>query len=99
MGSWGLSYRSDREVRHWMMRDPIALHRQTLIDWSVLTPQAADKIEEDAKQLVVDAFKWADNSPDPRAEDALAKVFSQGPAIMPRQLASCPLYDGYKQVV
>jgi hypothetical protein len=42
---------------------------------------------------VDEAFVYAANSPTPKPEDALVMSFTEGPRILPRQLASCPLYD------
>jgi pyruvate dehydrogenase E1 component alpha subunit len=99
LGARGLSYRSDREVTHWIGKDPIALHRQTLINYGILDDAKATQVENDVKAEVAAAFDWANSQPVPRAEDGLANVHFSGPAILPRQLASCPLYEGFKPVV
>jgi acetoin:2,6-dichlorophenolindophenol oxidoreductase subunit alpha len=72
------SFRSEREVKNWMARDPIEICRRTLVTWGVLDEARAAAIEAEARQEVVDAFKFADASPmcDPKA--GLAHVFSKG---------------------
>lgn len=93
LGAYGLSYRSDREMRHWMAKDPLDIHKNTLINWGVFTAAQAGKIEAKAKRDVEAAFKFADRSPTPKPEDGLKHVFVEGPKVLPRQLANCPLFE------
>jgi len=99
LGAFGLSYRPDREVRHWIDRDPIAILRRTLVTWGVLEDAAAAKIEDEVRKEVADTYDWAEKLPNPQPEAGMAMVFRSGPPILPRQLASCPLYEGFKPVV
>ena len=91
MGAFGLPYRSDREVRHWLARDPIPMLRQTLINWGVMTDAEADELEADVRGEVEEAFDFADQSPVPDARDGIKHVYREG-VVLPRQLADCPLY-------
>jgi len=91
MGAFGLGYRSDREVRSWMARDPIVKHRRTLISWGMLTEVEADEFEAKVKKEIEEAFEWADKQPVPKAEDGVKNVFVEG-TVLPRQLADCPLW-------
>lgn len=94
LGEFGTNYRSDREVRAWMARDPIDKHRKTLINWGVLTEAQANKLEAEVKKEITEAFKFAEESPVPKAEDALKNVYvkDQDMGLLPRQLPNCPLY-------
>lgn len=95
MGAFGLAYRSDAEVRSWLARDPIEIHRQTLIDLKILTEADANQLEADVKAEVTQGFQFADESPVPNAEDGIKYVYRQG-LVSPRQLPECPLYsDSY----
>ena len=95
LGAFGLSYRPDSEVRSWLARDPIEIHRQTLIAMQVLTEDDANQLEADVKNEIAQAFAFADQSPVPNAEDGLKYVYRQG-LVAPRQLPECPLYsDSY----
>lgn len=91
MGAFGRPYRSDREVRHWMARDPLVIHRRTLVDWEVLSEAEADELEAEVKDEIADAFQFADESPVPDARDGLKYVYLEG-VVLPRQLPDCPLY-------
>ncbi len=72
------SFRPEREVRAWMMRDPVDICRNTLVNWGVLTRARADEIEAAAKKEAVDAFAWADQQPFCKPEDGLKNVFVEG---------------------
>lgn len=92
MGAFGLGYRADAELNHWLARDPIVIHRRTLIDLGVLTEADADQLEADVKDEIAEAFEFADESPVPNAEDGIKYVYREG-LVSPRQLPECPLYS------
>jgi TPP-dependent pyruvate/acetoin dehydrogenase alpha subunit len=77
-GAFGLGYRSDRELRDWMAKDPIARFRQFLLGEAVLTAGRADQIVAEVRQAVDDAAKFAEAQPVPKPEDGLWNVFAQG---------------------
>jgi pyruvate dehydrogenase E1 component alpha subunit len=72
------SFRPEREVKNWMARDPIEIFRTTLINWGVLDRAKAAAVEANAKRLVAEAFKFADESPTCTPEDAVKNVFIKG---------------------
>lgn len=78
MGAFGLPYRSDREVRAWMTRDPIAKLRQLLVSESILSEDQANQIERDVIAEVVDSIEFARQSPHPKPDAALEHVFAEG---------------------
>jgi pyruvate dehydrogenase E1 component alpha subunit len=90
LGSFGLPYRPDREVRAWMARDPLDIHKKALLTLGITTDAAAQELEEKAKAEVAAAFKFADESPVPKAEDALKHVYVAG-TVAPRQLPNTPV--------
>ena len=77
-GAFGLGYRSDREVRDWMAKDPIPRFRNLLVAEQILTEQRADEIVAEVRQAVEDAVAYAESSPLPQPEDGLKHVFAQG---------------------
>ncbi|MCR4413275.1 MAG: thiamine pyrophosphate-dependent dehydrogenase E1 component subunit alpha [Thermoguttaceae bacterium] len=77
-GAFGLGYRSDREVRDWMAKDPIRRFRHFLISDRVLSVEQADKIEADVAKAVDEAAAFAEAQPVPKPEDGLKNVFAQG---------------------
>jgi len=77
-GAFGLGYRSDRELRDWMAKDPIPRFRRFLVAEKVLTEQRADEIAAGVQQAVEDAAAFAKAQPLPKPEDGLQNVFAQG---------------------
>jgi pyruvate dehydrogenase E1 component alpha subunit len=77
-GAFGLGYRSDRELRDWMAKDPVARFRSRLVAQNVLSEQRADEIVAKVRQAVEDAVAFAKAQPVPNAEDGLRNVFAQG---------------------
>ncbi len=77
-GAFGLGYRSDRELRDWMAKDPIPRFRRFLVDEKVLTAQRAEEIVAEVRQAVEDAVKFAEVQPVPKPEDGLLNVFAEG---------------------
>lgn len=83
--AFGLPYRSDREVRHWLQKDPIDIHKSSLIKWEILTEEETEEHERNMLIEIEEAFKFADDSPIPATEDALLHVFV-GERVPARQL-------------
>jgi len=77
-GSFGLGYRSDRELRDWMAKDPIRRFRDFLVREKVLTNEQAEAIAADVKKAVEEAAAFAEAQPLPNPEDGLRNVFAQG---------------------
>lgn len=77
-GAFGLGYRSDRELRDWMAKDPIVRFRKFLVSEKVLTEERAEEIVADVRQAVEDAAKFAEAQPVPKPEDGLLNVFAEG---------------------
>jgi TPP-dependent pyruvate/acetoin dehydrogenase alpha subunit len=77
-GAFGLGYRSDRELRDWMAKDPIPRFRRFLVHEKILSEQRADEIVAEVRQAVEDAAAFAEAQPVPKPEDGLVNVFAQG---------------------
>lgn len=77
-GAFGLGYRSDRELRDWMAKDPIPRFRKFLVAEKVLTEQRADEIVEEVRKAVEEAAEFAAAQPPPQPEEGLRNVFAQG---------------------
>jgi len=93
LGAFDLPYRSNKELLFWLNKDPIEIHKNTLVSWGVVTKDRAEEINLQVKKEVEDAFDWADTQPVPKAEDATKYAFAKvEPYVLPRQLGNCPLY-------
>jgi pyruvate dehydrogenase E1 component alpha subunit len=77
-GAFGLGYRSDRELRDWMAKDPIPRFRQFLLNEKVLTEKRADEIVAEVGQAVEKAAAFAEAQPVPKPQDGLLNVFAEG---------------------
>jgi pyruvate dehydrogenase E1 component alpha subunit len=77
-GAFGLGYRSDRELREWMAKDPIPRFRRSLASEKVLTEARADEILQEVEQAVEKAAAFAEAQPVPKLEGGLLNVFAQG---------------------
>jgi TPP-dependent pyruvate/acetoin dehydrogenase alpha subunit len=77
-GAFGLGYRSDRELREWMAKDPIPRFRRFLVSEKVFTETRADEILQGVKKEVEEGAIFAEAQPVPEPEDGLLNVFAQG---------------------
>ena len=77
-GAFGLGYRSDRELRDWMAKDPIPRFKELLIDEKVITRERAEEILKEVREAVEDAVRFAEAQPVPNPEDGLRNVFAEG---------------------
>jgi pyruvate dehydrogenase E1 component alpha subunit len=77
-GAFGLSYRSNRETRDWMAKDPIRRFRQFLLGEKVITNERADEIVAEVTKAVDAAAEFARAQPAPKPEDGLVNVFAEG---------------------
>jgi pyruvate dehydrogenase E1 component alpha subunit len=69
------TYRPEGELEHWMERDPIVLHQQSLVA-SGVERSRCDEVREQAKADVSDALERAMSWPDPAPESRLNDVFA-----------------------
>ena len=70
-------YRTKDEVSEWMERDPILHVLNVIKENKWLTQKQIDKIETDTKKQVMDAIKFAEDSPYPPKEELYKDVYQQ----------------------
>jgi len=70
-------YRTKTEVSEWMERDPIKHCIDVILENKWMTQKAIDKTDVDTKQTVLDAVKFADESPFPGKEELFKDVYMQ----------------------
>jgi pyruvate dehydrogenase E1 component alpha subunit len=58
-------YRSKEEIQQWKARDPISLFRQRLEEEGILDDGTFDKLENEIEEMVREAQRFAEQSPDP----------------------------------
>lgn len=70
-----LAYRSRREEEEWRKRDPIILFRQRILEANLASPRELEEIERKARETILEAVKFAEESPYPEPEEAFKDVF------------------------
>jgi pyruvate dehydrogenase E1 component alpha subunit len=68
-------YRSKEEIKEWRQRDPIGLLEAKLIEAGVLNELAVESIRAEAKKVVDDAVKFAEESPEADLSEAYTDVY------------------------
>ncbi|MBI2144009.1 dehydrogenase E1 component subunit alpha/beta [Candidatus Woesearchaeota archaeon] len=63
-----LGYRSEKEIQEWKARDPLERLKKTLLENSLATEKNLKSIDDEAKQKVDEAFRFAKGSPFPKKE-------------------------------
>ncbi len=71
-----LKYRTKEEIADAAEHDPIERFRSWLIERGWITAEDAARIQAECDQEASDAADWAEQQPDPIAEDALTNVFA-----------------------
>jgi 2-oxoisovalerate dehydrogenase E1 component alpha subunit len=71
-----LKYRSQEEVADAAEHDPLERFRAWLIERGWIASEDADRIQAALDQEASDAADWAEQQPDPVAEDALTNLFA-----------------------
>ncbi len=70
-------YRSKEELKTCQQRDPIALLQQALIDEGMIDSDTVKEMDKQERELVVEAMKYADDSPWPDPITLEEDVFAQ----------------------
>lgn len=68
-------YRTREEVEEWKKRDPIIRFEQHLREENVLTQEAIDKKHAEVEELIAEAVRFADESPEPDPANVLDNVY------------------------
>ena len=71
-----LKYRTKEEIADASEHDPIARFVAWLIERGWITAEEATRLQADSDREASDAADWAEQQPDPIAEDALTNVFA-----------------------
>ena len=70
--------RSKKELDFWWERCPIKKFKSALLDKKLLDKQGAQKIEEEVREEIDQAVKFAEESPYPKPEEIFEDVYAQG---------------------
>jgi acetoin:2,6-dichlorophenolindophenol oxidoreductase subunit alpha len=72
------NYRPPDEVAYWKSRDPIALHRQWLLDHRVSTADSLAEIDAGVEKEMETAVEYARASPEPTPDLAMRHIYWEG---------------------
>jgi pyruvate dehydrogenase E1 component alpha subunit len=70
-------YRTKEEVEEWMKRDPIRILAERIYDLGMANEAQLKAIDDEAKQEVAEAVKFADESPFPAPETLYDDVYTE----------------------
>jgi pyruvate dehydrogenase E1 component alpha subunit len=74
-----IGYRTEAEFESWKAREPIARLEEALLGDGALTPADIATIDRQIELQVEEAFRFAENSPDPAPQTAFAHVYASQP--------------------
>ena len=69
-------YRTTEEVEDQRKRDPIAVWSQRLVEDGLMDEAAVKAIDKEVMEEVEDAYKFADEAPDPEPEELYTDVYA-----------------------
>ncbi len=70
-------YRSKEEIKEWRQRDPIGLLEHKLVELGALDDAAVESIKDEAKRVVDEAVKFAEESPEPDLAEVYTDVYCE----------------------
>jgi len=73
-------YRSEEEIARWQERDPIARWKAALLGADLLDEEGYRAMAEEARRQVEEAWRFAQESPEPTFADVEAVVYAPEPA-------------------
>ena len=69
-------YRTDDEISEWRNRDPIELHKKTLVEQTIATKQEIDQVQSEVAAAVEEALQFARESPYPTPDDLFGDMYA-----------------------
>jgi TPP-dependent pyruvate/acetoin dehydrogenase alpha subunit len=69
-------YRTKEELAMWKSRDPLPTFTSYLTHMSVLTPEKEQELDARIKNVLDDAVRFAEDSPDPAPEEAVTDLYA-----------------------
>jgi pyruvate dehydrogenase E1 component alpha subunit len=69
-------YRSKEEIASWKERDPIERFKKLLMDADLLNEEQIEEIEKEMAQVIEEAVKFAEESPEPDVETVTEWVYA-----------------------
>ncbi len=70
------AYRTKDEIADWKTRDPITKFQQHLLENHIISQEDIDAIDSEITEIVEDAIRFADESPEPSHEELFQHVYA-----------------------
>lgn len=74
-------YRTKEELAEYKLRDPIELLKIRMMEAEILTEDEYEKLNQQAVKAAKDASEFAENSPEPDADEIYSDVYADTPAL------------------
>jgi pyruvate dehydrogenase E1 component alpha subunit len=68
-------YRKQDEIHKWQENDPIGSYRKYLLKNKIVSEDALNKEDDKALEIVEEAVKFAESSPEPAAEELFRHIY------------------------
>ncbi len=72
----GTRYRTKEEIDRWMAKCPIKRCKERMVKQRLATKKEIERLEDETKQRIEEAFAYANESPFPTGEEALLDLFA-----------------------
>ena len=69
-------YREQEEVGKWRENDPIGIYRTYLLEEKLASEAELDEQEKSAEEVVLEAVRFAESSPEPADEELFANIYA-----------------------
>lgn len=69
-------YRTDEEIEEWKEKDPINRFRKMLVEAHILDEGRAEKIDQEAQEVIDEAVAYAESSPEPEVDTLTEYVYA-----------------------
>ncbi len=70
-------YREAEEVKRWQENDPIGIYHRWLVENGKADDETLDKMVKEVEQEVEEAVEFAENSPEPEADQLFADIYAE----------------------
>jgi pyruvate dehydrogenase E1 component alpha subunit len=74
-----LTYRTKEEEDYWRKRDPLIIFRNRVLKEEMLKEDELNAVDKEGEQLIEEAVKFSDASPQPDLEELLKDVYADYP--------------------
>ena len=71
-----MPYRTEEEVAEWMLRDPLTLHRDRLVEQGIATADELAELDQQDRAAIEEALEFARESPYPEPDEVFDDLYT-----------------------